>query len=110
MSWPVNESDPIPRNDIITMKKLIAVEKLEESKTVLGWIINTRNLMISLPVAVDKHSSAPSQVPFGLKINPLPKEIVSWLTSLLLYLLKKTQWSNQPMQSEFSLGLGIPST
>jgi len=35
MSWPVNESDPIPRNDIITMKKLIAVEKIEESKQYL---------------------------------------------------------------------------
>lgn len=28
-------------------------------------------------------SSIPQQAPFGLRINPLSKEIVSWLTSLL---------------------------
>jgi hypothetical protein len=36
------------------MKKFIAEGKLEETKTVLGWIINTRNLTISLPPD-DKH-------------------------------------------------------
>jgi len=55
-------------------------------------------------------SSTPSQVPFGLTINPLPKEIVSWLTNLLQNLPEKTQWSSQPTRSKLSLGLGIPST
>jgi len=50
---PVDPTDDLPRVDIISLKKLKAEGKLEEVKTVLGWVINTRNLTISLPV--DKH-------------------------------------------------------
>jgi hypothetical protein len=44
-------------------------------------------------------SSIPHQVPFGLNIKPLPKEISSWLTSLLQNLPEKEQWSKEPTQS-----------
>jgi hypothetical protein len=47
---PPDLSESIPRNFIISMKKFIAEGKMEESKTILGWVINTRSLIISLPV------------------------------------------------------------
>ncbi len=53
MFRPLDAQDPIPRKDIIAMKKFIAEGKLEETKTVLGWIINSRELTVSLPL--DKH-------------------------------------------------------
>jgi hypothetical protein len=55
-----NSLDPIPRKDIISLKKLLAEGQMEESKTILGWLINTRTLSISLPL--DKHLSWSSQI------------------------------------------------
>lgn len=49
--------------------------------------------------------STPQQVPFGFQINPLPKEIVSWLTNLLQNLPEKERWSKQPTRSKISHGL-----
>jgi len=46
---PASEQDIIPRKDIISIKKLQAEGCLEEIKTVLGWVINTRSLLIALP-------------------------------------------------------------
>jgi hypothetical protein len=50
---PINEFDPIPRKEIISMKKFIAEGRMEESKLVLGWITNTHTLTAALPQ--DKH-------------------------------------------------------
>jgi hypothetical protein len=41
-------------------------------------------------------ASAPSQVPFGIRICPLPTEIVSWLTSLWPTLANSTESLNKP--------------
>lgn len=49
LSRPLSSSDVIHRKDIISMKKYAAEGRMEEQKTVLGWIINTRTLRISLP-------------------------------------------------------------
>ena len=46
---PVAPNEPIPRQDLICLKKLEAEGRLEEKKTVLGWNINTRLLTINLP-------------------------------------------------------------
>jgi hypothetical protein len=46
---PLDPNDPIPRVEIISLKKLQAEGRLEETKTVLGWEINTRLLTIYLP-------------------------------------------------------------
>jgi hypothetical protein len=46
---PLLNSDVIPRKDIISLKKFEAEGRLEEVKKILGWIINTRSLSISLP-------------------------------------------------------------
>lgn len=49
LSRPLDNSDPIPRKDIISLKKFIAEGSLKETKTILGWRINSRSLVISLP-------------------------------------------------------------
>jgi len=49
LSRPLDNSDPIPRKDIISLKKFIAEGSLEETKIILGWKINSRALLISLP-------------------------------------------------------------
>jgi len=46
---PTDSHDIIPRKDIISMKKFRAEGRLEEIKTVLGWVLNTRSLRLSLP-------------------------------------------------------------
>jgi hypothetical protein len=53
ISRSVDTSDYLPRVDIISDKKLKAEGTFEEIKTALGWVINTRSLLISLPT--DKH-------------------------------------------------------
>ena len=49
---PVNEDDPVPRDDILSLRKLLAEGRLEETKTVLGWYIDSRAFVIKL--AADK--------------------------------------------------------
>jgi hypothetical protein len=53
LARPTNDNDIIPRKDIISIKKLMAEGQMSETKIVLGWLINTRTLSISLPL--DKH-------------------------------------------------------
>jgi hypothetical protein len=50
---PLDASETTPRCDLISLKKFQAEERMEEIKTILGWIINTRILFVSLPV--DNH-------------------------------------------------------
>lgn len=51
---PLNLSDSLPRKDIISLKKFSAEGRMEETKIILGWLVNTRTLTISLPE--DKHT------------------------------------------------------
>jgi hypothetical protein len=60
LARPLNPDDPIPRNPIISQKKLLAEGKMEECKIILGWHINTRSLLISLPK--DKHEKWITQI------------------------------------------------
>jgi hypothetical protein len=46
---PKHISEPIPREDFEARNKLSAEAGLEERKTVLGWLIDTRRLLLSLP-------------------------------------------------------------
>jgi hypothetical protein len=48
----------------------------------------------------------PDQAPFGLTILPVPPDIISWLTCLLVSQPLKEPWLKEPMQSSFTLGLG----
>jgi hypothetical protein len=52
---PLDLSNPIPCNDIISLKNPQVKCRLEERKTVLGWALNSCTLNISLPV--DKHKN-----------------------------------------------------
>jgi hypothetical protein len=49
LARPASNQDVVPRKDIISIKKLQAEGWLEETKTILGWVIKTRSLLISLP-------------------------------------------------------------
>ena len=46
---PPATNEPIPRDNVLSLRKLAAEGRLEEKKTVLGWDIDTRNFRISLP-------------------------------------------------------------
>jgi hypothetical protein len=54
LARPTHNNDTLPRRDIISVKKLLAEGKMEETKNVLRWMINTRSLLIILPL--NKHS------------------------------------------------------
>ena len=43
------KSDPIKRDHLISISKLKAEAALEETKILLGWKLNTRQLLVSLP-------------------------------------------------------------
>ena len=49
LARPLDTTDIIPRKDIISTKKYQVKGRMEEQKTVLGWILNTISLRISLP-------------------------------------------------------------
>ena len=49
MSRRLDEDEPLPRKTLINKTKLAAEGKLEERKIVLGWLLDTRSLTISLP-------------------------------------------------------------
>jgi len=49
MGCPLDPTDPIPHDDILSLKKLAGEGRMEERKTILGWEINSRTLTISLP-------------------------------------------------------------
>ena len=46
----LDEKDPIPKKDLVSEDKLLAGRALEEVKIDLGWVFNTRNLTLSLPI------------------------------------------------------------
>ena len=54
------------------------------------------------------HLSIPSRVPANFDIVPLPNEIVSWLTSLLLQLPVQERYREEHKKT--TLGLGIAGT
>jgi len=49
LARPLDETEQLPRKDIISLKKFSAEGRLEESKLILGWSINTQSLSVSLP-------------------------------------------------------------
>ena len=71
---PAHENEPVPRNDLVALNKLLAAGSPSEIKTVLGWDIDTRRLLVSLPddkfeewcaqiqKAIDSKSISPSDL------------------------------------------------
>ena len=49
MYRPKNPDDPIERDEILSLRKLLAEGGLEERKIVLGWLIDTRKFRIYIP-------------------------------------------------------------
>ena len=46
---PVAQDEPFPRLDPTSQGKLQAEGRMEETKTILGWVVDTRAHMVSLP-------------------------------------------------------------
>ncbi|KAL9183869.1 hypothetical protein ACHAXT_004725 [Thalassiosira profunda] len=46
---PKHEDEPIPREDMAALAKLIAEARCEETKTILGWLFDFRRLTVALP-------------------------------------------------------------
>ena len=45
----LDPDDPISRDHMVSMSKLVAKVALEESKVLLCWLLDTRNLLVILP-------------------------------------------------------------
>ena len=48
MGRPCNSTDPIPCDDLLSLKKLAGEGRMEEVKIILGWEIIMRQLTIAL--------------------------------------------------------------
>lgn len=46
---PLHPEEPIPREEMAALAKLLAEAGPEEVKTILGWLFNFRTLTVSLP-------------------------------------------------------------
>ena len=46
---PLQPSEPLKRDNQLSLRKLAGEGKLAEQKTCLGWDINTQSLRVSLP-------------------------------------------------------------
>eukprot|EP00957_Ditylum_brightwellii_P068912 5230756-Ditylum_brightwellii.AAC.1 len=60
-AWPMQNGEPIPREEMAVISKLIAEVGLEEMKMILGWLFNVRHLQILLPDNKLLHGQNPSQ-------------------------------------------------
>jgi hypothetical protein len=49
MGRPTHEDDPLPRDPIVAEKKVTAEGTPTEKLTILGWLIDTRRMVIQLP-------------------------------------------------------------
>jgi len=45
----ISPNEPLPRDDLISYTKMLAEAAMSETKTALGWLLNTRTLQVSLP-------------------------------------------------------------
>ena len=55
MPYQLEKSEPLPRDPLVSSKKLKAEGGLAEEMVLLGWHVDTRRLLVSLPV--DKHAA-----------------------------------------------------
>ena len=44
--WPLQPSEPLKRDNPLSLRKLVGKRKLAEQKTCLGWDINTHSLRV----------------------------------------------------------------
>jgi hypothetical protein len=80
---PVSDVEPIPRDPLISIKKLLAEGGLKEIQTVLGWVFDTHRLLILLPV--DKFLAYSKQIQAVLANKKAPYDELDNLTSRLTY-------------------------
>ena len=50
MACPVESAEHLPYDDLLAIKKLLGEGQLSECKVFTGWLIDTRRIMVSLPL------------------------------------------------------------
>jgi len=104
----------------LTTARKIAFIILDSESCYSQWLLGEMN-KVSNACSRDFHlsnfklthliiSHIPQQVPHGFKMCPLPKEIISWLTSPLQSQPQKQEWNQQPIPSKLSRGLVSSNT
>ena len=78
---PVASNEPVARDELTAEKKLIAESLLEEVKTVLGWTLDTRRLLIGL--TMEKYSTWAAAVYFYLIVESVRYEELETLVGRL---------------------------
>jgi len=56
------------------------------------------------------HTHCPSQIPLHFEIQPLPNEIISWLTAFLLMLPANPQYNEKHTRTKLGRGTGVQPT
>ena len=78
---PAHNNEPVPRDDLLSLNKLIIEGSSSEVKTALGWDIDTRRFTVSLPD--DKYAEWSQQINSILKSGKVaPKKLESLIGRL----------------------------
>jgi hypothetical protein len=78
---PVASDEPIARDELTAEKKLVAESLLEEKKTTLGWVLDTRRLLISL--TMDKYSAWAATILFVLATEYITYKVLETMVGRL---------------------------
>ncbi len=113
-----DESDE--KVQLATARKLADILLETESCLYSQWFPGEKNVIadsLSRDFHIDDSNLSslltayfPDQVPFGLHLLPVPPNIISWLTCLLLSQPQELPWSKEPTRSKFVLGLASKDT
>ncbi len=68
---PPDTKDPIERDDVLSISKFLAEASPSETKTILGWMVDTRRLLLLLPENKVVGWSASIQSLLDLSLRPL---------------------------------------
>jgi len=81
LAHPIGASDVIPRRDIISLKKFKAEGQLHEVKKVLGWMLNTWSLQISLPSEkyIEWSNDVSKQITAKKTHHKLLESLIGWI-------------------------------
>jgi hypothetical protein len=78
---PLAKVEPVERDELTAEKKLIAESLLEETKTTLGWTLDTRRLLISL--TMEKYSAWAATILFVIITERISYAVLETLVGRL---------------------------
>jgi hypothetical protein len=78
---PLADDEPMPQSEMTAEKKLMAESLLEEIKMMLGWVLDTRRLMISL--TMEKYLGWAAGIYFALIVETCRHEQLNTMVGRL---------------------------